>query len=450
MKGTNYLPLTVEERREMLDFIGIDSVEGLFNDIPQNLRLQRELDLPSALSEGETFKYFSDMAGKNMNLQDCVSFLGGGVYDHFIPSIVKHVTGRSEFYTAYTPYQAEISQGVLQAIFEYQTMICQLTGMEAANASMYDGATALAEGAVMACAATRRNKVLVSRSVNPYYRKVLEGYFSTRGLFLEEVPIKEGKTEINSLEGSVDKDTAALLVQTPNFFGLLEENLDKAAEILHKNKSLLVTAVDPLSLPLVQSPAEYGADIVVGEGQGLGNTPSFGGPLLGFFAAKEKLIRRMPGRIVGETVDNEGKRGFVLTLQTREQHIRRERATSNICSNQALNALAAAVYMAAMGPKGMREVAEQCLKKAAYAREKITSLEGFELAFPGVYFKEFALQMPKGAEEINSNLLKENMLGGVDLTTYYPELKNSMLVCVTEKRTKAEIDALTAGLEGCK
>ncbi|EEG76224.1 aminomethyl-transferring glycine dehydrogenase subunit GcvPA [Dethiobacter alkaliphilus] len=450
MKGANFLSLTVEERREMLEYIGVDSVEELFNDIPKDLKLQKELDLPPALSEEEALKYLRNMAGKNKNLQDCVSFLGGGVYDHFIPSIVKHVTGRSEFYTAYTPYQAEISQGVLQAIFEYQTMICQLTGMEAANASMYDGATALAEGAVMACAATRRNKVLVSQSVNPFYRKVLEGYFSTRGLLLEEVPIKEGQTAIEKLEKAVTKDIAALVVQTPNFFGLLEAGLDKAAEILHKNKALLVTAVDPLSLPLVQAPAEYGADIVVGEGQGLGNTPSFGGPLLGFFATREKLIRRMPGRVVGETVDNEGKRGFVLTLQTREQHIRRERATSNICSNQALNALAATVYMAAMGPKGMREVSEQCLKKSAYARDKITSLAGYDLAFDGTYFKEFAVKMPKDADEINSHLLKQDILGGVDLAPYYPNLKNHMLLCVTEKRTKEEIDALTAGLEGLK
>jgi glycine dehydrogenase subunit 1 len=447
MSGMHYLPLTDKERREMLESIGVSSVEELFRDIPAKVRFQGKLRLPQPLSEWEALAHLGSLAARNKNLKSCVSFLGAGVYDHFIPSIVRHVTGRSEFYTSYTPYQAEISQGVLQAIFEYQTMICLLTGMEAANASLYDGATALAEGAVMACAVTGRSKVLVSRSVNPFYRQVLENYCDTRGLTLEEVPLREGKTDLAKAESLIGDGVAALALQQPNFFGLLEE-MDGVSGMVHGRGALLVVSVDPISLPLVRTPAEYGADIACGEGQPLGNPPSFGGPLLGFFAAREKYIRRMPGRIAGETVDSDGRRGFVLTLQTREQHIRRERATSNICSNQALNALAAAVYMAALGPAGMREVAELCLQKAAYAREKLTALDGFRLAFPGAYFKEFAVRLPGEALDLNRYLLEHNIIGGLDLEPYYPELGPSALFCVTETRTRAEIDALVQALEG--
>lgn len=449
MSGEHYLPLTTEERQEMLDAIGAASVEALFADIPTAIHLQREMMLPPALSEGEVLKHLGALAAKNKNMRDSVSFLGAGVYDHFIPSVVKHVTGRSEFYTSYTPYQAEISQGVLQAIFEYQTMICQLTGMDVANASLYDGATALAEGAIVACAATRRHRVVVSRTVNPFYRQVLQTYLNSRGLVLEEIPMQAGKTDSKALESLLGDDLAALILQTPNFFGVLEET-DGVAEMLHARGALLIMSVDPLSLPLLQAPSEYGADIVTGEGQGLGNQPSFGGPLLGFFAARKKLIRRIPGRIVGETLDVEGNRGFVLTLQTREQHIRRERATSNICSNQALNALAAAVYMACLGPAGLREVSAQCLQKAAYAREKIADLPGYETVFPGPYFKEFAVKIPGAAQALNKELLKNNILGGFDVSAYYPELNNVMLLCVTENRTRQEIDLLVRVLEEWK
>jgi len=447
VSGRHYLPLTDAERKEMLSAAGAATVEDLFADIPANVRLQREMNLPPALAEREALLHLAALAGRNKNSIDCISFLGAGIYDHFTPSAVKHVTGRSEFYTSYTPYQAEISQGVLQAIFEYQTMICELTGMDVANASLYDGATALAEGAIMACGSTRREKVLVSRTVNPFYRQVLGTYLSSRGLQLEEVPMLDGETDLIKLEGLIGSDIAAFILQRPNFFGILE-NVDKVADILHAKGALLIMSVDPLSLPLVGAPAEYGADIVAGEGQGLGNSPSFGGPLLGFFASTDKLIRRMPGRIVGETVDKEGNRGFVLTLQTREQHIRRERATSNICSNQALNALAAAVYMACLGPEGMKEVAFQCLQKSAYAREKISSLGNYSIAFNGTHFKEFAVKVPGGARALNAELLKSNILGGFDLTPYYPELKNTILFCVTENRTKEEIDMLVRVLEG--
>ncbi len=449
MGGKHYLPLTDQDRNEMLAAIGVKSVEDLFSDIPKEVRLQRELELPPALAESEAIKHLSSLASKNKHFHNCVSFMGAGVYDHFIPSVIKHITGRSEFYTCYTPYQPEISQGVLQAIFEYQTMICQLTGMDVANASMYDGGTAVAEGAVMGCGATRRSKALVSRSVSPFYRAVLKNYFHSRGLELEEIPLRDGCTDTGELEKMLGDDVASVILQQPNFFGLVEE-IGGVADMVHNHKAVLVISADPLSLPLLQPPAEYGADIVVGEGQGLGVPASFGGPLLGIMASRSKFVRQLPGRIAGETVDSEGNRGYVLTLQTREQHIRREKAASNICSNEALVALGAAVYMAAMGPQGMREVAEQCLQKAAYTRESITALKGFENAFPGPAFKEFAVTVPGDPAELNRKLLEKDILGGVDLAPFYPELNNVMLFAVTEKRTREEIDTLVRELEGWK
>ncbi|NLA04520.1 MAG: aminomethyl-transferring glycine dehydrogenase subunit GcvPA [Firmicutes bacterium] len=445
--GRHYLPLTGAERREMLAAIGVDSAGQLFDELPPAIRLQEGLELPPPLSEMEALAHLGELAAKNRHLREYPSYLGAGVYDHFIPSVVAHITGRSEFYTAYTPYQAEISQGVLQSIFEYQTMICRLTGMEAANASLYDGATALAEAAVAACGVTRRRRVLVSRAVNPYYRRVLQSYMEARDFAVEEVPLVEGKTDYTKLEAMCDQNTAALLLQQPNFFGLLEE-MNGPAERVHRHGALLVLSADPISLALCRAPAEYGSDIVTGEGQVLGNPPSFGGPLLGFFAARKKLLRRIPGRIAGETKDSEGRRGFVLTLQTREQHIRRERAASNICSNQALNALAAAVYLAALGPAGLREAAGHCLQKAAYTREKITALQGFEQAFAGPHFKEFAVKLPGSAKDLNRYLLEHKIIGGFDLEPHYPELGPAMLFCVTETKTKAQLDDLAGVLEG--
>ncbi len=449
MGGKHYLPLTDEDRHEMLKKIGVDSIEDLFSDIPEAVRLKRDLDLPPAMSELEAVKHMNALAAKNKHLNNCTSFMGAGVYDHFIPSVIKHITGRSEFYTSYTPYQPEISQGILQAIFEYQTMICQLTGMEVANASMYDGGTAVAEGAIMGCGATRRSKALVSRSVSPFYRAVLQNYFNSRGLELEEIPLKDGYTDFLKLEEMIDDKVASVILQQPNFFGLIED-LDGVADMIHNQKAVMVVSADPLSLPLLKAPADYGADIVVGEGQALGVPPSFGGPLLGIMAAKNRFVRQLPGRIAGETVDSEGNRGFVLTLQTREQHIRREKASSNICSNEALVALAAAVYMAAMGPQGMSEVAGQCLQKAAYAREQVSAVDGFELAFKGHYFKEFAVKVPGKPEELNQKLLQKDILGGVDVAPFYPEMENTMLFAVTEKRTREEIDTLVRELEGWK
>ena len=445
--GRHYLPLTDAERQEMLAAVGASSAEELYDNLPPAVRLRGDLHLPPPLSEMEALVHLGELAAKNNHLREYSSFLGAGVYDHFIPSVVQHITGRSEFYTAYTPYQAEMSQGVLQSIFEYQSLICRLTGMEAANASLYDGATALAEAAVAACAATRRRRVLVSRSVNPHYRRVLQSYLEVRDLQLVELPLLKGATDYSQLGSMLNDDTAALLLQQPNFFGILEE-MDDAAALAHNHGALLVLSADPISLALCRTPAEYDADIVTGEGQGLGNSPSFGGPLLGFFAARKKFIRRIPGRIVGETVDVDGRRGFVLTLQTREQHIRRERAISNICSNQALNALAAAVYLAAMGPEGLREVAGLCLQKAAYAREKITALQGFAPAFDGVHFKEFAVKLPGNGESLNRYLLAHQIIGGLNLEPFYPELGPAMLFCVTETKTREQIDALVGALEG--
>ncbi|MDW7738981.1 MAG: aminomethyl-transferring glycine dehydrogenase subunit GcvPA [Bacillota bacterium] len=449
MGGKHYLPLTDEDRREMLAAIGAGSVDDLFADIPAEVRLKRGLELPPALSESEVLKHLNGLAAKNKHFQNSVSFMGAGIYDHFIPSVIKHITGRSEFYTSYTPYQPEVSQGVLQAIFEYQTMICQLTGMDVSNASMYDGGTAVAEGAVMGCGATRRSKVLVSRSVSPFYRAVLKNYFYSRGLLLEEIPLKEGCTDKDSLEKMLGDDIATVVLQQPNFFGLVED-MDDVADLIHAHKAVFVVSADPLSLPLLQAPSEYGADIVVGEGQGLGVSASFGGPVLGIMAARDKFVRQMPGRIAGETVDSEGNRGFVLTLQTREQHIRREKAASNICSNEALVALAASVYMSTLGPKGMREVAEQCLQKAAYARDKITVLDGYVTPFSGAYFKEFAVTLPGDPCELNRKLLEKNILGGVDISPFYPELPNTVLIAVTENRSREEIDTLVRELEGWK
>jgi glycine dehydrogenase subunit 1 len=449
MGGKHYLPLTDQDRQEMLAAIGAGSIEDLFKDIPEAVRFKGELDLPPAMSEPEVLRHLNSLADKNKHYQNAVSFMGAGIYDHFIPSVIRHITGRSEFYTSYTPYQPEVSQGMLQAIFEYQTMICQLTGMEVANASMYDGGTAVAEGAIMGCGATRRSKVLVSRSVSPFYRAVLQNYFNSRGLELAEIPLRDGCTDRDKLAEMLGDDVATVVLQQPNFFGMVE-NMSGIADLVHEQKAVFLVSVDPISLGLLQTPAEYGADIVVGEGQCLGVPASFGGPALGIMAARDKFVRQMPGRIAGETVDSEGNRGFVLTLQTREQHIRREKAASNICSNEALVALAASVYLAAMGPQGIREVAEQCIQKTAYGREKITKISGFSLAFPGINFKEFAVKLPGDPTVLNRKLIEKNILGGVNLGLYYPELKNTMIFAFTEKRTREEIDTLVRELEGWK
>lgn len=441
----HYLPHTDEERAAMLETLGLNTIEDLFNDIPDQVRLDRELDLPAPLTEPELYSRMYALAAKNANLNEYAAFLGAGVYDHYVPSAVRHILARNEFYTAYTPYQPETSQGFLQAMFEYQDMICELTGMDVANASLYDGATAVAEAALVAVNATRSTEILVVDTVNPAYRAVLSTYVTPQGFPVKELPSVDGVLDIDAVAANVGPETACVIIQSPNFFGNLEDVAAVSAQ-LADHKAFLIVVADPISLGLLKPPLE--ADIVVGDGQSLGNAPSYGGPLLGFLAAKQKLVRRLPGRIVGQTTDKEGNRGFVLTLQTREQHIRRDKATSNICSNQALNALAAAVYMSLMGPNGLRQVAELSLQKAHYAADKIAAVEGCSLAFDQPFFKEFVIRTNQPIADINKELLQHKIIGGLDLERYYPELKNHMLLCVTERRTRGEIDTLVSVLEG--
>ncbi|MFL0269900.1 aminomethyl-transferring glycine dehydrogenase subunit GcvPA [Candidatus Clostridium radicumherbarum] len=436
-----YIPNSSLDEEKMLDSLGMNSLEDLFKDIPEDLRLKRKLNLNEPMSELEVSKKVKALASKNLDSEDLVCFLGAGSYDHYIPSVVKHITSRSEFYTAYTPYQPEISQGTLQAIFEYQTMIAELTGMDVANASMYDGATACAEAAMMASENTKRKTVLVSKAVHPEIRKVLKTYMRFHGDELVEIETKDGETDIESLKANLNNNSAAVIVQNPNFFGVIED-LTEVEKVTHGNKSLLIMNVDPISLSVLKTPGEIGADIVVGDGQALGNPMNFGGPYLGFMATTTKQMRKMPGRIVGETEDIDGKRAFVLTLQAREQHIRREKATSNICSNQSLNALAAAVYLSVMGKEGLREVAETSMKKAHYAYNELIKTGRYKKAFNKPFFKEFAITGTANPEVLNDKLLGEGILGGYSLDKDYEELKNSILLCVTEKRTKEEIDML--------
>ena len=442
----SYLPHTAEDRQEMLAAIGVKESMDLFCDIPEKIRLHRALNLPAPLSEPELAKYFQKLAAANANLQEYACFLGAGAYDHFVPSTVDHVLRRSEFYTAYTQYQPEISQGYLQALWEYQSMICEITGMPVANASMYDGATAMAEAAILACHATNRQEILVARSVHPHYREVLATYARDFDFVIKEIDFVDGATSAEKLKEMAGKGTAAVIIQNPNFFGSVED-LTALIEAAHAVGALFVTVADPIALGMLEAPGKLGSDMVVGEGQPLGLAIAFGGPYLGFFAASSKLMRKMPGRIVGQTVDRDGKRGFVLTLQAREQHIRREKATSNICSNEALCALAISVYLATMGKEGYAETASQCLKKAHYAYNEIIKTGAATAAFAAPFFQEFVVKTGKSVAEINSKLLEQKIIGGLDLGEYYPELAGHMLICVTEKRTKAEIDALVAGLE---
>lgn len=442
-----YIPNSPEERSEMLEAIGLKSAEELFASIPQELLLQRPLDTPAALSEIELLNRFEQM-GKRNAAAGRPSFLGGGAYSHYIPTIVDHILTRSEFFTAYTPYQPEISQGTLQTIFEFQTLVCQLTGMEVANASMYDGSTALAEAVLMAERVTRRAKVISSAAVHPQYLEVVKTYVQHAGIDLELVSFdpNTGQTAA-ALAAAVDDQTAALVVQSPNFFGCVED-LAALADAAHAKGALLVVAItEAMSLGLLKSPGASGADIVVAEGQSFGVPLSFGGPYVGLFATREKYARQIPGRLVGEAYDKQGRRGFVLTLATREQHIRREKATSNICTNEGLIALAATVYLETMGKRGVQEAAHQCLQKAAYAARKIAALPGFSLPFTGPRFNEFVVRGPLDASELLSRLGRDKGIeGGIPLWRFFPDWPNDFLVCVTELNTRAEIDALVEGL----
>jgi glycine dehydrogenase subunit 1 len=442
-----YLPTTAEDRKEMFEVLGINDISELFEDIPESIRFEGELKVHKALSEPELVKYMGELAGKNVNAQEYACFLGAGTYDHYIPSVVNHVISRSEFYTAYTPYQPEISQGELQAIFEFQTMICELTAMDVANSSMYDGATSLAEAAAMAAGKTKKSKIVVSRAVHPESRAILQTYAKGQGLEVVEVGCVNGLTDLQALQAAVDENTAAVLIQYPNFFGGIED-LAAVEKIAHTHKGLFIVSSNPLSLGLLKPPGEFDADVVVGDAQPFGIPMSFGGPHCGYFAVKKELMRQIPGRIVGQTKDEQGRRGFVLTLQAREQHIRREKATSNICSNQALNALAASVAMTALGKQGVQESARLNVQKTQYAKRVIAALEGYEIVFDSPVFNEFVVKSPGSVGQINKALLAHGIIGGYDLSRDYPELANHMLIAVTELRTKEEIDRLATGLEG--
>ncbi len=433
-----YVPTTPAEREAMLRAIGVRSVDDLFADVPERVRLRRPLRLRPALSDPELLRYLAELAERNGHADRLRCFVGAGAYDHFVPPAVWQLAGRGEFLTAYTPYQAELMQGELQAAYEYQTMVCELLGMEVANASMYDGASALGEAVVMARDLTRRDRVVVSQAVHPEYRQVLRTYTEPLGVRVAELRSEGGVTPPEA--GAVDGRIAAVVVQHPNFFGCLED-LRGWAEIAHRAGALLVVAcADPLAFGLLAPPGELGADIVAAEGQPLGNPLNFGGPFLGIIATREAFVRRMPGRLVGATVDSRGRRGFVLTLQTREQHIRREKATSNICTNEALNALAAAIYLSLLGPEGVRRVAELCVRKAAYLKSRLAALPGFELAFAAPTFHEFVVRTPRPASAVVRAMAREGFLAGLPLGRFYRGMRDGLLVCVTETRTREEMD----------
>ncbi|ANB58372.1 aminotransferase class I and II family protein [Anoxybacillus sp. B7M1] len=442
-----YLPMTEDDKQQMLKAIGVESIDELFSDIPESVRFKGEYRIKQAKSEPELMKELAALAAKNADLKSYTSFLGAGVYDHYIPVVVDHVISRSEFYTAYTPYQPEISQGELQAIFEFQTMICELTGMDVANSSMYDGGTALAEAALLSAAHTKKKKVLLSKAVHPEYRDVVNTYAKGPGLEVVEIPQQNGVTDLEMLKKEMNDDVACVIVQYPNFFGQIEP-LKEIEPIAHSGKGMLVVASNPLALGVLTPPGAFGADIVVGDAQPFGIPAQFGGPHCGYFAVKSALMRKIPGRLVGQTTDEEGRRGFVLTLQAREQHIRRDKATSNICSNQALNALAASVAMTALGKQGVKEMALMNIQKAHYAKNAFVE-RGFTVPFTGPFFNEFVIKVNKPVKEVNQWLFEKGIIGGYDLGRDYPELENHMLVAVTELRTKEEIDMLVKELGDC-
>jgi glycine dehydrogenase subunit 1 len=444
--AARYIANTAAEQKQMLGMIGAGSVEELLVKIPAKARLARPLGLLPALAESDLIRHMRSLAGRNADADGHVCFMGAGAYDHYIPSPINHMILRGEFFTAYTPYQPEASQGTLRTIYEYQTMIAELTGLDVANASLYDGASSLAEAALMAHAATERGEIVLSRGVNPLYRRVTATYCEGPGLKLRDAGAPEGATDLAAAKKLVGPKTAALVIQTPNFYGCLED-VAAAAEIARAAGALLVVAADPVNLGVLEAPGKLGADIVVGEGQGLGVPMSFGGPNLGVFAAKKELVRRIPGRLVGATVDRDGSRGFVLTLQTREQHIRRAKATSNICTNVALCALMATIYLATLGRRGLVRVGELSTAKAHYAAERLAQVPGVSLRFGAPFFKEFALKLPKSPERVVARLAKQGILAGVPLKTFDRALADCLLVAVTEKRTRAEIDTFAGALE---
>jgi glycine dehydrogenase subunit 1 len=443
----SFIPHSEADRREMLARIGVSDIRELYDDVPAELILDDDLDVPEALSEWEAVRELNNLADENRSL---ICFAGAGQYDHHVPAAVDHIIRRSEFYTAYTPYQPEVSQGTLQSIYEFQTMICELTGMDVANASMYDGPSASAEAAVMSRAVTRRDRVLAATTVHPHYRKVTDTYLHGLGSELELVPPgSDGLVDLDALQASLGADVACFMVQYPNFFGCIEE-LEPIAQAVHDAGALLVVVTDPIAQVLLRTPGELGADIVVAEGQPFGNAPSFGGPVVGLFAARQKLVRKMPGRIVGATVDVEDRRGYVLTLQTREQQIRREKATSNICTNQGLNALAATVHLSLLGREGLREVAESSVQNAHYAWRKLQDVDGVTPLFPDTPFaREFAIATEENSRSILERGFAAGILAGVSLSRFESlEAPDGLLLAFTEKRSRDEIDRLVELLAG--
>jgi glycine dehydrogenase subunit 1 len=446
MSGACHFPNTQADREAMLKATGSSSFEDLLVDIPEAVRIEGGLNLAPALSEFEARKLLGSLAALNASSEEYACFMGGGSYDHYVPSIVGEITSRPEFYTAYTPYQAEISQGTLQCIYEFQTFIARLTGMEISNASLYDGATAVAEAVLMALGMTRKNKVVASGCLNPMRLGVISTYLEGGDTQVVTTGRGDGMTRAEDIAALIDEDTACVVVESPNFFGVVED-LEAIGKAVKEKNVVFIVSSDPTSLGILAPPSAFGADVVVGEGQALGNPMSYGGPNLGFMATTRKHMRKLPGRIVGRTVDADGKPCFCLTLQTREQHIRRERATSNICTNQALNALSATVYLAWLGEQGLRELGVTCLSLAGYAARELEA-RGIRPRFAGPFFKEFVVDLPVDAEAFVEEALEHRVLAGVPLGRFYPDLGSSLLVAFTEKRTREEIDVLVALIAG--
>ncbi len=443
-----YLPQTEAEIQKMCEVIGVKNPHDLFSAIPPALRFNEKLNIPAALAEQELLAHLKTLSRTNETVDHFSSFLGAGAYHHYIPVAVNYLAGRGEFATSYTPYQAELSQGTLQAIFEFQTMIASLMGLEIANSSNYEGSTALAEAALMAFRIKKKEEILLAKSIHPEYRAVIKTTLKNLGYSIKEIGWeKSGKINAAELKQALSKNCVAVCVQSPNFFGVIED-LSSISKFAHDNDSLFVVNTgDPISLGLLASPGSCGADIAVGEGQSFGNFLNFGGPYLGLFASKKEYMRQMPGRLVGETLDESGKPGFILTMNTREQHIRREKATSNICTNQSLCALMAAIYLSLLGPQGLRKVAEMNLAKAEFAKKLFTQIPGVELSFTGATFNEFVLKLPLSTDSVLERLREEKIFGGVALQKDYPELKNSLLLCVTEMNKREEIENYAAKLK---
>lgn len=436
----HYLPLTPQDEKEILNRLGVSSFQELIDQIiPKNLQYQGKCGLPDSVSENEVRKILRDLAGENYDSNEYISFLGAGVYDHYIPAVVNSLISRSEFYTAYTPYQAEVSQGTLQTIFEYQSVICQLTGMEVANASMYDGGSALAEACHMACTIKKKNRIILADLIYPFYQSIVKTYTKECGIEIVFCPSKDGVIDLKSLTDLIDENTSCVCIQQPNFYGYLERTSD-IEQLVHSKDVLLVSVVDPISLGVIAPPGEYNADIVVGEGQAMGIPQGFGGPLLGVFASKKEFVRSLPGRIVGETIDVDGKRGYVLTLQTREQHIRREKATSNICTNEALCALSSLIYLCSLGKQGIIDIGNLCMAKSHYLHNRIKELKDVRPVYNQDFFKEFVVETEKPADQVLDSLLEYKLFGGVPLSLFNKNLKNHILISVTEKRSKEDID----------